>query len=399
MKLYNKLIDSFISHSTDINAFKLVEASRNDNFSLQNIVHLAKGLANSGEIISSTANLDIFDVPSTGGPSSLSTLICPLILSAYGKKVLKLGVPGRPAGGIDVLAQINNYKYSLSISELNELIKKGNYVHFLANSTFTPADITLFNYRKKSEAVHIPNLVIASILAKKLAMGVKNVGLDIRVSEFGNFGLTNEDALKNAEKFNKVAGILEIKSICYITNINNPQQPYIGRGESLLALNKIFNQTYDSLLEKHFNDCLKMSISLIGESIPILQNLIPQLLYEFKKNLKNQSGDFAHYIELSEEIENKHKYEIIAENTGFLQINLKNIRESIDEIQKLFVNTDFPDPCGIILKAITGNLINKGEIIATYRCEKEYSKRFETLLKRAFSIQNEYLNKNKIILI
>ena len=398
MKSYDQVVDSFISHSTDINAFKLVKVSRNDNFSLQNIVHLAKGLANSGEIISS-ANLDIFDIPSTGGPSSLSTLICPLILSAYNKKVLKLGVPGRPAGGIDVLAQINNYKYSLSISELNELIKKGNYVHFLANNTFTPADITLFNYRKQNDAIHVPNLVIASILAKKLAMGVKNVGLDIRISEFGNFGLTNEDGLKNAEKFNKAAKILDIKSICYITNGNNPQQPYIGRGESLLALNKIFNQNYDSLLEKHFNDCLKMSLSLIGESISIQQNFIPQLLNEFKKNIENQSGDFGHFIELSEEVEYNHKYEIIAEDTGFLQINLKNIRESINEIQQQFANTDFPDPCGIILKVTTGNLMNKGEIIATYRCEKEYSKRFETLLKRAFSIQKEYLNKNKIILI
>ncbi len=61
---------------------------------------LARSVASSGAQISARASFSA-DVASTGGPTSLSTLICPLFLRAAGAVVPKLGVPGRPAGGID----------------------------------------------------------------------------------------------------------------------------------------------------------------------------------------------------------------------------------------------------------------------------------------------------------
>ncbi len=60
----------------------------------------------------------VADVASTGGPSSLSTLLSPLFLRAGGAVVPKLGVPGRPAGGIDCLAQIPGYRTELSAQEV-----------------------------------------------------------------------------------------------------------------------------------------------------------------------------------------------------------------------------------------------------------------------------------------
>lgn len=46
------------------------------------------------------------DLASTGGPSRLSTLLVLLQLVAAGCRVPTVGVPGRPAGGIDVLATV-----------------------------------------------------------------------------------------------------------------------------------------------------------------------------------------------------------------------------------------------------------------------------------------------------
>lgn len=70
---------------------------------LEEVASLAVKMANSGALLPASPSATA-DVASTGGPSSLSTLICPLFLNLKGFTIPKLSVPGRPAGGIDVLA-------------------------------------------------------------------------------------------------------------------------------------------------------------------------------------------------------------------------------------------------------------------------------------------------------
>lgn len=393
-----KIISKFSENHNDYNTQRLIEVAKSKDFSLKDVADLANKLAISGETLNKE-NSEVYDIPSSGGPSSLSTLICPLVLSIYGKKVIKLGVPGRPAGGIDVLAQIDGYKYSLSLTELNILNTNNNYVHFLANDFFAPLDIFLFNYRKKTNSLNIPNLVIASILSKKLAAGITNVGLDIRVSKFGNFGRTFNEARANAERFNEVANLLGIKSKCFITNGNSPQQPFIGRGESLVALKNIFAQSKNDLLKKHFDNCIRMSLSLINEDAIIKDNIVEVLEEEFKINIENQFGNYDSYINYTEEIESNHKFNLIAENTGFINIDLYIIRDAICEIQNKFKNANFSDPCGIILKVNDGQIVNESEIIATYRCHKEYKNEFLEYIRKAFFIKPEYHNKENTIII
>ncbi|WP_046756653.1 hypothetical protein [Kordia jejudonensis] len=392
-----KIISEFSQNNNDNNTQRLIEVAKSKDFLIGDIANLANTLAKSGKVLNKEKG--IYDIPSSGGPSSLSTLICPLVLSVYGKKVVKLGVPGRPAGGIDVLAQIEGYKYSLSLTEINNLNSINKYVHFLANDFFTPLDIFLFNYRKKNNSLNIPNLVIASILSKKIAVGVSNVGLDIRVSDFGNFGRTFNEAEANAKKFNKVANLVGIQSKCFITDGNSPQQPYIGRGESLVALKRIFTQSRNSLLKNHFDNCIRMSLSLIDEELIIKEKIVELLEIEFKNNIENQYGSYDSFLNYTEEIESKHKYNLIAESTGFINIDLYIIRSAICEIQNKFKSVNFSDPCGIILKVNNGQIINKNEIIATYRCHNDYKLVFFELIRKAFSIRTKYSNKENILII
>src|SRR5271170_4830986 len=72
----------------------------------EHIAQLAMVLAESGHVVRPQGGVTHADVASTGGPSSLSTLLCPLFLRSFGSTVPKLGVSGRPAGAVDVLAQI-----------------------------------------------------------------------------------------------------------------------------------------------------------------------------------------------------------------------------------------------------------------------------------------------------
>ena len=81
-------------------------------------------------------------------------------------------------------------------------------------------------------------MVIASLLSKKLAVGVKNVCLDIRYSKFGNFGKSLQEFKLLSMNFKDVADLLGIKSNFYFSNNDLLMQPYIGRGESLLAIDE-----------------------------------------------------------------------------------------------------------------------------------------------------------------
>lgn len=394
-----QIINNFIDSGSEQSMLELINISKEFQLTYSEIADIALGLAHSGQMIDSKMDKIYYDIPSSGGPSSLSTLVTPLVLSALHKDVLKLGVPGRPAGGIDVLSQIIGYQINPDSEEINEWLTRGRFIHVVANNRFTPLDLKFFEFRKKHDAVKIPSLVVASILAKKIAFGVKAIGLDIRVSQFGNFGSTWPEARNNAKLFNNVASLLGIRSVCYISNGFYPQQPYIGRGEALLALKKIFSDAnYDNLLKKHLSYCYSMGIHLAGGSKGI--NFNGSILEkEFKENLTLQGGLFDSFIDIADRIENQHIYNISAQESGFLIIDLEKIRESILTIQNQIKDLKYPDPCGIILKAYSNEYISKGSIVCSFRCDKLFFDQFYNLLLLCFSYNKDINSYNELEII
>lgn len=366
------------------------------NYSLKNdlndieILYLANGLANSGQRIKLDKITNACDIPSSGGPSSLSTLICPLYLKLLGNDVLKLGVPGRPAGGIDVLAQISGYNINPNQEEINKWIESTSYVHFLANDDYAPLDAKLFKFRKENNAIDIPSLVIASLLSKKLAVGLKSVGLDIRVSSYGNFGKNWNEARKNGIRFNRVAKLAGIKSKCFLTNNDIPQQPYIGRGESILALQKIFSDNMDFTLAKHLNYCYIMANSISFNKKP--NNFPIDLLKDtFLENIKIQGGETSSFSQIAIKVQEQHQYKIYAKEDGVLSADMDKIRQAIVKVQNKHGKL-YSDPCGIIFKIIPNNKITKGDIICSFRCESEYKNEFENDLNLSLGIAQEISN-------
>jgi thymidine phosphorylase len=380
------IIDNLILHGNNGVIDELISYARSPGLSPPEILYLAKGLAKSGTVIENSEFKNLSDIPSTGGPASLSTLICPLFLKIFGNQVLKLGVPGRPAGGIDVLSLIDGYNVNPGLEEVSVWIKESGYVHFLANSEFAPLDKLVFNYRKANNALNIPALVVASILAKKIAVGVKYVGLDIRVSEFGNFGRTWQEARENAQLFIEVAKLAGIEAKCFITPGAEPQQPYIGRGEALLALKKIFSGDMNHSLRKHLGHCFSMASSVSGNKNKEALSLT--LLYDaFAENVRIQNGSMESFNDIAEKIQQAHIYRIISPESGFLIIKLENIREAIVNIQQIAGAEIFADPCGIILMAMTNDYLSEGDIICTFRCSDTEKEQFEYDLTRSFEIR------------
>ena len=346
----------------------IVDRFDNENVSDVELVDLINIIAESGDRIqlSETA----FDFASTGGPSSLSTLLVPLFLFSCGVNVVNLAVPGRPAGAVDVLAQMPNY--NLSVNPLRNVSEKEHfYIHLEANEKYVPLDRALFTYRQKNNKVDVANLVIASILSKKVATGASNIGLDVRMSKFGNFGKTWEECCRNSKKYNRIAALLKLNSTCFISDADRPYQKYIGRGESILALNDIFCGNADDELMEHVSYCKKMADEIIKKSNIIQNNRIQtNIRKSFAENLVLQGSSMDEFEEVVERINIKNREKVLAEKSGYVLFDLNKIKYIIKTQQeKCSNNTKYPDPCGVILLCRSGEYIEKGQPILSVRSE------------------------------
>lgn len=350
-----------------INYFKL----RRSN---EEIFLLTKVLAYSGATLPKDEY--VVDIPSTGGPSSLSTILCPIYLAASGLKVRKLGVSGRPAGGIDVLSQIPGYKTTFAVEDIRNIIsKKVSYFHFESGETFAPLDAMLFKFRKELNEIDVPQLAIASLLAKKVSVGVTAVNLDVRASEFGNFGKSFEECHENAIRFCEVASLCGITAICTVSDASVPYQPFIGRREALIAIYNILYGQADKWLQNHNLFCQKLSYELVvtnNQKYNLDNKLIgtlPAVRIAFETNLQLQG---ASLIGFKDAVINNGK-EIIIESaySGIICYNLDIIRNSIISAQNCVLDKEngskYCDPVGVELLVEPGVYVEKGTPIFRLR--------------------------------
>lgn len=383
---FNDIVDSFITDGSTEPMERIVKHMVSQAVTDEEVAYLAKRCAESGQTVTFNETLQTADIASTGAPTSLSTLLCPLYLREMGLRVPSLTVPGRPAGGIDVLAQIPGYKINLERTELLACMEQCGYVHLLADATFAPRDANLFVYRQRVGAQKNPGLVIASLLAKKAAVGVHKFGLDVRVAPHGNFGDNWDEARQNAQRFCRVSKLLQIDSTCFLTDARFPYQPYIGRGESLIAVAALFSNMSNAALKLHAKMCFDMSAALSSEQ-KAKQPDNDRLLYHFAQNLSAQGGDVEAFRMKAETLQAGHRYFLSSSFDGFLAVRPEILRTVIVEFQKQSTSQQiqFPDPCGLILQKNVGDYVRKGDLLATVRAENSLSSIVVNKLQSAFT--------------
>lgn len=331
---------------------------------------LAAALAASGDVYHPGTELTA-DVASTGGPSSLSTLLCQLFLRAGGLAVPKLGVPGRPAGGIDCLAQIEGYRTELDGCSLDAVMRTVGYAHFTAGGRYAPLDERVFLLRQKHGCQNVPTLVAASLLSKKLAVGVTNAGLDIRVASHGNFGGTMSQARQNAKLFAQAAALLGLRGHAALTDGSTPYQPYIGRGEALLALSEVFDGASEEWLDVHLEQCrmLSSTASPAAHRPAVEAASRAELRHWFFANLQAQGAEEGAFSKKVAQVREGHINQILARQDGIVEVSLEKIRRSLLKAQGAAARegVPFPDPAGIVLRHKPGTLVCSGEALATVR--------------------------------
>ena len=332
------------------------------------LADLALQLAGSGDRLSLPSKATA-DLASTGGPTSLSTLLGPLWLAASGWVVPKLGVAGRPAGGIDVMSLVPGYRVEMTRIEALKVIDHCGYAHLEAGTIFSPADGHLFNLRQQRGAQAVPALAIASLLAKKLAVGVRSVLLDVRTAPFGNFGANVDEARANAKRFCRVANLLGIKGACVVTDACAPYQPFVGRSEALLGLAALFSGQGDAWCRSHVEDCgdwIENAFGFNGSKRPS----IPDLEKVFIKNLLAQGATTAAFGEAVEKVRTAPRFTIASEREGNLSYDVGLMRSVLLVDQQESPGGHYPDGAGVILHVPPGARIRKGDAIFSVRLKR-----------------------------
>lgn len=181
-----------------------VDTIRHVGLSPEEVADLACGIAESGSIHDWRKDPDLgsritVDLPSTGGASNKTPIVAPLLaVAAAGDRLFvpKISTRGSIAGTIDILESIG-YRPELPPGRYREILLECGISNVLPAEGLAPADGRLMRLRRTVGAMDVRELVVGSILGKKIATGCRNLVIDLKVgqdSKVGDFASTLEAA-------------------------------------------------------------------------------------------------------------------------------------------------------------------------------------------------------------
>lgn len=343
---------------------------------------------------------DCTDLASTGGPGSISTMLVPLMARASGVAVAKIGVPGRPAGAVDALANVHGYRWTSTAEEFDAAMRNSGFAHTAANNQWAPGDAALFRRRQAEGTQRVPPLVVASLLAKKIAAGVRYPGFEVRAARHGNFGSTRDEVRRNASLLCEVAGHLGMRATVFVTDAEHPHQPWIGRGEALAAL-AIACARHDrvngmdlgpegplaaTLLAEHVASCEQMAGALVkvasregasGSAVGDRAAPPRGVTGALSEHLLAHGSTWRRFDERARAAIAAPREILRAETDGFVRYRMERIRDHLMRANACGARSGrseeptFPDRAGAILHAPAAAQVERGDAVLSLRWPSE----------------------------
>jgi pyrimidine-nucleoside phosphorylase len=276
------------------------------------------------------------------------------------------------------------------------VVNRCGFAHFLADARFAPLDAALFAYRRRVGAVALPLLAAASLLSKKLAAGIRTFGLDVRVGPHGNFGATRQTSRDNARVFCEAARILGMQAVAFLTPNAGPVQPFIGRGEALVALAAavdIHPLAENAWLANHVRDCYEMArqVAMLDNAksrgVPPVDMQAALVRSALEQHLSAQGSSIDALLGRVAAVVDAPRFRLRASLAGVLELNLDVVRAALVDIQGEATTGIFRDPAGLELLVRPGQQVREGDDLALLRCDIESARNSLTIeVARAFTM-------------
>lgn len=384
-KLSKEEIEYFVNEYSkgnieDYQATGLVMAMCINGLNKEELKDLMVAMANSGEKIdTSDISENLVEKYSIGGVGDKVSLILLPILSALDIEAGKLSHKGIGISGstADKLSSIPGMKVDIPIEEYKENLKKEKIAITSNFVDIAPAEKLLYDLRRKIECIDNLQLIAASIMSRRIAVGTNKLLINIQCG--------NGSPIKNYKDAREIARVLidsgklaGVEVRCVISKIYEPLGKCIGNSieivEALEALKGYMEKDVQELV--YAIACQMIIMAKRAKNIKEAEKMVEyaiksgKALEKFKKLVEIQKGKtevVENYAILGE---SKFKVEVKANKTGYVQYldaeRLGNVAIYLGAGRKLA--TDVIDhTSGIVLIKKMDDFVKEGETIA-YVC-------------------------------
>ncbi|PRY94507.1 thymidine phosphorylase [Hasllibacter halocynthiae] len=206
-------------------------------------VALTEAMRDGGAVLDWQLDGPVLDKHSTGGVGDCVSLILAPALAACGAYVPMISGRGlgHTGGTLDKLEAIPGLSVAGDVSRLRRVTGKVGCAIMGASERVAPADRILYSVRDVTGTVESLDLIVASILSKKLAAGLDALVLDVKCGT-GAFNPDMEAAHALAEALVYTANGAGLRSVALVTAMDEPLAPAMGNAVEVMAAMEVLTE-------------------------------------------------------------------------------------------------------------------------------------------------------------
>lgn len=231
--------------------------------------------------------IDTSDVPnsvdkhSTGGVSDSTTLIVVPLFALLGFCSLKMsgGALGHTGGTADKMKVFEGIDISLNSAKAKRIAKTHGGCFCCQTSNLAPIDKKLYALRDKIGAVMSIPLIASSIMSKKLALGAKNIVLDVKYGD-GALICDKNQSIILAKLMQKIGESHGRNTKFVLGDMNQPLGNAIGDYYEVMEVCWLLSHFEDSDLIKHSIELVCAFCDVVG----LTKDECKQKCYQFLKS-------------------------------------------------------------------------------------------------------------------
>ena len=343
----------------------------------------------------------IVDIHTLGGISDKIIIMLISVLNSVGVQAAK--VIGRELGMEDRLISVSGYKITDNIDEFRQKLTDDGMGILKSIKNLAPVEEKLYKLRHEIACDNNINLITASIMSQKVALGFDNIFFEITYGDYA-YIKTLPDAKTLAKYLVYIGKKINKNVCCCITKLDEPTGQCFGNIIELREIYKCLSGEMPKDVEETIlefgSKILNISKTCRDENkakTMIKENIQNgEALKSFETLIKNNGGNFEL---LKEDIEVKNVLPITAPTDGYIaEINVNKLRmlaKFLGAIRnKRSDNLDIG--AGIVYNKKVGDAVKAGEIIANVytnsdiKTEKAISMANETIV-----ISNKKVKKSE----